>query len=197
MRADGTDEQRVTTNDALDEGPVWSPDGRSLVFGTRRDGNEEIYVMAADGSAPRRLTVDDGTQESPDWQAVPAAPPAPGTEPDPATGSSTAPALTPSPATAPRLGLLTSRPRVSRTGRLVLTIRCPRRCAGSVVLRRGAGVLARGSFRRAAPARLAVPLRLGPNTLRALRRAGTLRATAVVSAAGLEPSRRVIVLRYA
>ena len=36
--------------------PAWMPDGKSLVFGSNRDGNWEIYVMDADGSNQRNLT---------------------------------------------------------------------------------------------------------------------------------------------
>jgi TolB protein len=37
-------------------GPVWSPGGRKIAFGSERDGNVELYVMNADGSDQRRLT---------------------------------------------------------------------------------------------------------------------------------------------
>jgi TolB protein len=36
--------------------PAWSPDGRQIVFMSNRDGNPELYLMAADGTAPVRLT---------------------------------------------------------------------------------------------------------------------------------------------
>lgn len=39
-----------------DLGPNFSPDGRRIVFTSSRDGNYEIYVMAADGSNQQRLT---------------------------------------------------------------------------------------------------------------------------------------------
>ena len=38
------------------EEPAQSPDGMWIAFTSRRDGNREIYVMAADGGAPRNLT---------------------------------------------------------------------------------------------------------------------------------------------
>ncbi|MCY4603251.1 MAG: pre-peptidase C-terminal domain-containing protein, partial [Gemmatimonadetes bacterium] len=34
----------------------WSPDGRHLAFTSKRDGNNEIYVVGADGANPRNLT---------------------------------------------------------------------------------------------------------------------------------------------
>ena len=44
---------------ALDvQAPAWSPDGRTIVFVSWRDGNGEVYAMDADGSGPRNLTQD-------------------------------------------------------------------------------------------------------------------------------------------
>jgi Tol biopolymer transport system component len=67
MNADGTGLRRLTRNAAFGNDPVWSPDGRKLVFGKRpeRSGaacrptgrcHEEIYVINADGTGLRRLT---------------------------------------------------------------------------------------------------------------------------------------------
>jgi Tol biopolymer transport system component len=53
--------------DELDRLPVWSPDGRMVAFVSRRDGNEEIYVMNADGSGQRRLTRTPWNDKSPAW----------------------------------------------------------------------------------------------------------------------------------
>ncbi len=39
------------------EKPVWMPNGKSLVFGTNRDGNWEIYIMDNHGSNQKNLTV--------------------------------------------------------------------------------------------------------------------------------------------
>ena len=38
------------------QAPAWSPDGRTIVFVSWRDGNGEVYAMDADSSSPRNLT---------------------------------------------------------------------------------------------------------------------------------------------
>ena len=53
MDADGSNQIRLTNNSAGDYDPHWSPDGTQLVFESERDGNFEIYVMAADDGNPR------------------------------------------------------------------------------------------------------------------------------------------------
>jgi Tol biopolymer transport system component len=35
---------QVTDNDAREAVPPWSPDGRSIVFASSKDGNYEIYL---------------------------------------------------------------------------------------------------------------------------------------------------------
>lgn len=74
MDQDGRNEQRLTSSSTpiLDEGPVFSPDGASIVYTSERDGNSEIYVMKADGSDQRPLVSHAAKEESPDWQAIPA-----------------------------------------------------------------------------------------------------------------------------
>ena len=47
--------------------PTWSPDGSRIAFTTRRDGNDEIYVMNADGSNPVNLTNHEATDIEPAW----------------------------------------------------------------------------------------------------------------------------------
>jgi TolB protein len=39
-----------------EHGPTWSPDGRTLVFVSNRDGNFELYSIGRDGKNERRLT---------------------------------------------------------------------------------------------------------------------------------------------
>jgi len=51
-----------------DEGfPAWSPDGWRIAFTSRRDGNNEIYVMNVDGSDPVRLTEQAGDDFGSSW----------------------------------------------------------------------------------------------------------------------------------
>jgi Tol biopolymer transport system component len=47
---------RRLTKDGHSERPQWSPDGGKIAFSSRRDGNQEIYVMSADGSGQTNLT---------------------------------------------------------------------------------------------------------------------------------------------
>ncbi|MCP5117722.1 MAG: hypothetical protein GY953_43420 [bacterium] len=41
---------RVTSHPAGDDRPLWSPDGKQLVFASNRDGRSEIFMQAADGT---------------------------------------------------------------------------------------------------------------------------------------------------
>lgn len=66
MNADGSNQTRLTHNQAYDTNPTWSPDGRRIAFVSNRDGNEEIYVMDADGRNQIRLTYTTGSN-SPAW----------------------------------------------------------------------------------------------------------------------------------
>ena len=51
-----TDRTPLTDSRGINNWPSYSPDGRTIVFGSSREGNFEIYRMNADGSDPRRLT---------------------------------------------------------------------------------------------------------------------------------------------
>ena len=67
-RAGGT-ARRITSGMALDLQPVFSPDGRSILFVSDRSGNENLWVVNADGSDPRPLTTDRGDFhfDDPEW----------------------------------------------------------------------------------------------------------------------------------
>jgi hypothetical protein len=56
MNADGSDQTRLTEDDAIDAAPAWSPDGRRIAFASSRGGGVDIYLMNADGTDPTRLT---------------------------------------------------------------------------------------------------------------------------------------------
>jgi TolB protein len=64
----GTGETKKLTDDrAADVEPVWSPDGKRIVFVSDRDGSRELWVMKADGSNPTQLTKKAGPCANPRW----------------------------------------------------------------------------------------------------------------------------------
>ncbi len=57
----------MTSDEAEDINPDWSPDQRRIVFVSTRDGNRELYVMNADGSNQRRISFGGGRYATPVW----------------------------------------------------------------------------------------------------------------------------------
>src|SRR6478735_7502945 len=54
---DGSDEVNLTQTDRGREmDPTWSPDGSRIAFASNRDGNFDIYTMAADGSDVQQVS---------------------------------------------------------------------------------------------------------------------------------------------
>ena len=66
---DGVNQYQLTT--AQDRDPVWSPDGTKIAFVSKRDGNEEIYVLHVTPQGPDgqaiRITNDPGRDFAPQW----------------------------------------------------------------------------------------------------------------------------------
>ena len=73
-KPDGSDKRRLTTHPEYDAEGTLSPDGKTIVFTSLRDGDLDIYTMNVDGSNVRRLThtlgYDGGPFYSPDGKLI-------------------------------------------------------------------------------------------------------------------------------
>ena len=71
MNSDGSNQTQITFSEDRAAYPIWSPDGRQIVFSRRiggaMDGNTEVFVMDADGSNQRNLSNHPGYDSLPDW----------------------------------------------------------------------------------------------------------------------------------
>ena len=50
---------RLTNDSALDSNPVWTPDGRAIVYSSKLNGIRQICMVRIDGRQPVQLTVND------------------------------------------------------------------------------------------------------------------------------------------
>ena len=73
-RTDGSDLRQLTDNGAYNAESTLSPDGKTIIFTSTRDGDIELYTMSVDGSNVRRLTnrvgYDGGAFFSPDGSRI-------------------------------------------------------------------------------------------------------------------------------
>ena len=68
--ADGSGEVNVSKSPAFDGWPLWSPDGKLIVFSSNRAGPAnvgQIYVVKPDGSELRQITSGPGGFAQPSW----------------------------------------------------------------------------------------------------------------------------------
>lgn len=55
--------KQITSNPEYDGNPVWTPDGKRLVFMSTREGSDDLFITNADGGTPRRLTTHSGNEK--------------------------------------------------------------------------------------------------------------------------------------
>ncbi len=75
MNADGSDQRRITNNDYYDREPVWSPDGKYIVFtGMVAEKNSDIFVYDLVADEVRQITslptIDANSVWSPDSEWI-------------------------------------------------------------------------------------------------------------------------------
>ena len=54
---------QITSNQDYDGVPVWSKDGKNIVFLSTREGSDDIFITSAKGGTPRRLTTSSGNEK--------------------------------------------------------------------------------------------------------------------------------------
>ena len=62
VAAEGGRAVQLTTNPAYDSDPIWTPDGKNLVFSSYREGSKDIYIMDAQGGTAKRITTWTGNE---------------------------------------------------------------------------------------------------------------------------------------
>lgn len=72
INAAGSAERRLTHDPVNADGPAWSPDGRKILFVSKRRGNFQLYSMNTDGSHQTQITRGRGLfATQPSWQPLP------------------------------------------------------------------------------------------------------------------------------
>ncbi len=56
VSTEGGKANQLTSNPAYDSDPMWTPDGKSIVFSSYREKGKDIYIVSAEGGIPQRLT---------------------------------------------------------------------------------------------------------------------------------------------
>ena len=69
VSSEGGEAKQLTTHQAYDYSPVWSPDGKTIAFASDRFGNFDIYTIPVKGGVPTRITTN-SAKETP-WTFTP------------------------------------------------------------------------------------------------------------------------------
>jgi Tol biopolymer transport system component len=59
--------QQVTSAGSVDDDPAWAPDGRTLAFGSDRNGNVDIWIQHIGEAIPIQITADPARDSEPAW----------------------------------------------------------------------------------------------------------------------------------
>ena len=68
-RSIGKNQLNISDHEAADRRARWSPDSKSVVFESKRDGNWEIYTVGIDGENLARITENDKTDRNAEWSS--------------------------------------------------------------------------------------------------------------------------------
>jgi TolB protein len=82
MAADGSDVRRLTNDTAVDQSPVWSPDGTRIAYTSMEEGETRVYSFTPDGTDRQRLLPGIPATVIA-WQPVPVQDTTPGASPTP------------------------------------------------------------------------------------------------------------------
>jgi len=67
ISVEGTNPKQLTTTEADDFNPVYSPDGKLIAYVSEADGTQDIWIMNTDGTGKKNLTTDSGRESYPAW----------------------------------------------------------------------------------------------------------------------------------
>jgi len=62
VKANGGQARQITSSPYYESDPLWSSDGKFIVFSSYRDGSKDIWVSPASGGTPRQLTTYTGEE---------------------------------------------------------------------------------------------------------------------------------------
>ena len=58
----GGEAKQITANEAYDSDPLWTPDGKQIVFSSVRELSKDIWIVPAEGGKAKRLTTYSGAE---------------------------------------------------------------------------------------------------------------------------------------
>ena len=62
VNSDGGRARQLTSNPAYESDPIWTPDGKNIVFSSYRERSKDIFTIPYEGGTPKRLTSHPGNE---------------------------------------------------------------------------------------------------------------------------------------